>query len=70
VASDWQHRGLGRMLMDKLLAYLRARGTAEVFGQCLPENQGMAALAREEGFAVHMDADHTMHMRLRLPTPH
>ena len=66
VASGWQHRGLGRMLMDKLLAYLRARGTPEVFGQCLPENQGMAALAREEGFAVHMDADHTMHMRMRL----
>ncbi|MEJ8837309.1 bifunctional acetate--CoA ligase family protein/GNAT family N-acetyltransferase [Ramlibacter sp. AN1133] len=66
VASDWQHRGLGRMLMDKLLTYLRKRGTAEVFGQCLPENQGMAVLAREEGFEVHMDADHTMHMRLRL----
>jgi acetyltransferase len=68
VASAWQHRGLGRMLMDKLLAYLRARGTAEVFGQCLPENTGMATLAREMGFAVHIDVDHTVHMRLRLST--
>ncbi|HET8745351.1 MAG TPA: GNAT family N-acetyltransferase, partial [Ramlibacter sp.] len=68
VASDWQHHGLGGRLLDKLLAYLRARGTAEVFGQCLPENEGMAALAREKGFEVRMDRDHTMHMRLRLAT--
>ncbi len=69
VASGWQQRGLGRRLMDKLLAYLRARGTAQVFGQCLPENKGMAALARECGFTVQVDADHTMHMRLTLRTP-
>jgi acetyltransferase len=66
VASAWQHHGLGHRLMDKLLDYLRARGTAEVFGQCLPENKGMATLARECGFDIHTDADRTVHMRLRL----
>ncbi|MBC7599268.1 MAG: hypothetical protein H7238_09655, partial [Polaromonas sp.] len=32
--------------------YLRERGTAEVVGQCLPENAGMAALARQAGVKV------------------
>lgn len=66
VASDWQSRGLGRVLMAKLLAYLRARGTAEVFGQCLQENQGMVALAREAGFEVKPAPDGTISLRLPL----
>lgn len=65
IASDWQNRGLGRVLMDKLLAYLRAHGTAEVVGQCLQENRGMVALAREAGFEVKTAPDDTI--RLRLP---
>ena len=52
VATDWQGKGLGRVLLDKLTAYLRERGTAEVVGQCLPENAGMAALARQAGFEL------------------
>jgi acetyltransferase len=34
------------------LQYLRERGTAEVVGECLPENASMAALAKSLGFAV------------------
>ncbi|MDP2816887.1 MAG: bifunctional acetate--CoA ligase family protein/GNAT family N-acetyltransferase [Polaromonas sp.] len=52
VATEWQSKGLGRVLLDKLTAYLRERGTMEVVGQCLPENSGMAALARQAGFEV------------------
>jgi acetyltransferase len=52
VASSWQGKGLGRLLMDKLISYLKERGTAEVVGQCLLENKGMAALARQTGFNV------------------
>ena len=52
VTSGWQGKGLGRLLLDKLIAYLRARGTAEVVGECLLENTGMAALARHAGFKV------------------
>jgi acetyltransferase len=52
VASAWQGKGLGRLLLDKMVAYLRERGTAEIVGQCLPENAAMAALAREAGFEV------------------
>jgi acetyltransferase len=52
VASAWQGKGLGRVLLDKLVRYLRERGTVEVVGQCLTENAGMAALARQAGFEV------------------
>ncbi len=52
VATRWQGRGLGRLLLDKLLRYLRAHGTAEVVGECLPENLSVATLARNAGFAV------------------
>ena len=52
VATGWQGKGLGRLLLDKLTAYLRERGTAEVVGQYLPENAGMAALARQARFKL------------------
>jgi acetyltransferase len=52
VATRWQGRGLGRLLLDKLLRYLRTRGTAEVVGECLPENLSVASLARHVGFSV------------------
>ena len=41
-----------RELLDKLVRYLREHGTQQLLGQCLPENKGMAALAREMGFEV------------------
>lgn len=66
VAADWQHRGLGRKLMEKLLAYLRTRGVAVVSGQCLVENAGMIALARDLGFELRPEPQDTMRMRLAL----
>ena len=52
VASEWQGTGLGRRMLARLVQYLRERGTAEVLGECLPENTSMAALAASLGFAV------------------
>ncbi len=66
VAGGWQKRGLGRLLLDKLLAYQRARGTAEVIGSCLQDNAGMAALARQAGFEVGPAPDGTLSLRKRL----
>jgi acetyltransferase len=67
VASGWQRQGLGRLLLDKLVCYLRQRGTGEVVGQCLAENVGMASLARSLGFEVTpVPSDDTMAMRLDL----
>ncbi|MBA4329826.1 MAG: GNAT family N-acetyltransferase [Polaromonas sp.] len=67
VATQWQGCGLGRLLMDKLIRYLRERGTTEVVGQCLPENTGMAALAHQLGFSVSAATpEGTVAMRLAL----
>jgi acetyltransferase len=52
IASEWQGRGLGRIMLAKLLQYLREHGTAEVLGEFLPENASMAQLANSLGFAV------------------
>jgi acetyltransferase len=67
VAAAWQGKGLGRVLLAKLIRYLRERGTQEVTGQCLTENSAMAALARRSGFDVSAaGADGVMAMRLVL----
>ncbi|MDH4094867.1 MAG: bifunctional acetate--CoA ligase family protein/GNAT family N-acetyltransferase [Betaproteobacteria bacterium] len=52
VADDWQGRGLGRRLMEKLIAVARARGQRSMLGHVLAENRGMLALARKLGFVV------------------
>jgi acetyltransferase len=67
LASEWQGRGLGRTMLARLLQYLRERGTAEVVGECLPENASMAALAESLGFAVTPGAPgDSMALRLAL----
>jgi acetyltransferase len=49
---EWQRRGLGRVLLGKMVSYLSQRGTARLVGECLPENDAMASLARKLGFQV------------------
>lgn len=67
VASDWQGKGLGRLLLNKLIGYLRERGTAEIVGQCLPDNLAMAGLAQRAGFEVTPDLlQDSMALRLSL----
>ena len=66
VATGWQGKGLGRGLMEKMVRYLRARGTAELVGECLLENQAMAGLARSLGFSVKPGPDGmALHLALR-----
>jgi acetyltransferase len=67
VASAWQGKGLGSLLLAKLIAYLRARATREVVGKCLLENMSMASLARHAGFDLKDDPDEgaiSMHLSL------
>ncbi len=66
VATNWQGRGLGRLLLDKLTAYLRAKGTQELVGECLLENTRLAALARHAGFEITPAAEGTLWLRLVL----
>jgi acetyltransferase len=70
VAAPWQGKGLGRLLLNRLLGYLRERGTAVVTGQCLRDNAAMAGLARSAGFDVAADnSSDTFSMQLALNPP-
>jgi len=55
VRSDLKGRGLGKLLLEKMVAYLAARGTQRIVGRVLRENQAMRALVGELGFAVEAD---------------
>jgi acetyltransferase len=52
VADGWQGRGLGRRLMEQLIAVARARGLRRMIGHVLAENRGMIALAQKLGFVI------------------
>ncbi|MES2971978.1 MAG: bifunctional acetate--CoA ligase family protein/GNAT family N-acetyltransferase [Pseudomonadota bacterium] len=56
VATAWQGKGLGTALMRRMAAYLRTRGTIEMVGECMTENEGMTRLARAAGFTVSAGA--------------
>ena len=70
VRSDLKGQGLGALLMDKLLRYCRARGTQQVVGEALPDNQRMLELARRLGFTLAADSRQgTVRLRLVLAHP-
>lgn len=57
VADAWQGRGLGTVMMEKLVATARAEGLARLRGVILAENREMLDLARRLGFAVRHAPD-------------
>ena len=52
IRSALKGRGLGGVLMDKIIRYCRERGTRRLVGQVMRENTAMVALARSRGFEV------------------
>jgi acetyltransferase len=67
VRSDLQQRGLGRLLMRKMIGYCRERGTRRLVALVLHENLTMLALARTFGFTPeNADADRES-VRIVLP---
>ncbi|MBI5616240.1 MAG: GNAT family N-acetyltransferase [Gammaproteobacteria bacterium] len=52
IRSDMKQRGLGRILLSKLIDYQRARGTKELTGQVLAQNRPMLDLCRSLGFVA------------------
>ncbi|MDG4606171.1 MAG: GNAT family N-acetyltransferase, partial [Candidatus Contendobacter sp.] len=47
--------GLGNLLMQRIIAYARARGIREIHGEVLQENKSMLQLDRSLGFSIHSD---------------
>jgi acetyltransferase len=66
VRSDLKGHGLGKALMQKLIAYCRSRGTREIVGEALPQNTRVIRLVKSLGFEV-TPAPEEGTMRLRLP---
>jgi acetyltransferase len=67
VRSDLKGRGLGALLMEKMLRYCGARGTHEVVGETLPDNVRMLQLAHRLGFTVTPAVEQgSVGMRLQL----
>jgi acetyltransferase len=80
VFSDMKGRGLGRLLMARLIEYARARGFRRLYGDVLRENTPMLGLCQAIGFeidggqvrepgVVHLSLDLTKRTRTRTKKP-
>ena len=52
VRSDWKGRGVGFLLMTRLIDIARQRGIGELTGEVLRENEPMLQMCRELGFSM------------------
>jgi acetyltransferase len=52
VRSDWQHRGLGRAMMEALVAYAARRGLRRLWGEVEHDNRRMLELSKSLGFTA------------------
>jgi acetyltransferase len=52
VRSDWKGRGVGFLLMTRLIDIARQRGIGELAGEVLRENKPMLQMCRELGFSM------------------
>ena len=57
VADAWQRRGVGRMLMDRLVDCAKARGVRRLEGSVLRGNRNMLRFTESFGFIAHDDPD-------------
>ncbi len=66
VRSDVKGRGLGWLLMRRIIDYARSRGIARLVGDVLRENQAMLELARDLGFRMEASGHDPAVVRIRL----
>ncbi|MES2537085.1 MAG: bifunctional acetate--CoA ligase family protein/GNAT family N-acetyltransferase [Pseudomonadota bacterium] len=52
VRSDLKEKGLGQLLMTKVIEYCRSRGTQRIVGEAMSHNQRVLALVGHLGFKV------------------
>jgi acyl-CoA synthetase (NDP forming)/RimJ/RimL family protein N-acetyltransferase len=55
VRSDLKGRGIGRLMMERIIAYAASQGLKTLFGLVLAENKGMLHLARAVGFTARTE---------------
>jgi acetyltransferase len=66
VRTDMKGQGFGYFLMNKIIAYARARGVRRLYGDVLRENESMMKMCREFGFAFHPVAEDGEIVRVEL----
>jgi acetyltransferase len=65
--SDMKGKGLGWLLLTRIIDYAKSRGTRWMIGEVLRENAGMLALARRAGFEFTTTEDPgVVGLRMRL----
>jgi acetyltransferase len=55
VRREMSNRGLGTLLMRRIIAYARSRGIRTIWGTVLHENARMLQICRELGFTLEPD---------------
>ncbi len=50
IRSDLKGKGLGRVLMNKIIDYCKSKNTRQISGMTMPTNRGMLTLAQKIGF--------------------
>lgn len=57
VADDWQHQGLGKLLLRRLIEHARSHGVRYLYSMDAVNNDRMRRLARDVGFTEYPDPD-------------
>lgn len=57
IADAWQGRGIGRRMMEKLIAVAKSRGLERIYGDVLSTNRDMLEFCRKLDFTLGRHAD-------------
>jgi RimJ/RimL family protein N-acetyltransferase len=57
IADAWQHKGLGELLVKRLITYAKTHGVKQLYSVELADNTAMRELASELGMSVRRDPD-------------
>ena len=66
VQDDLTGKGLGMLLMQRIIDYAKTRGLSEIVGHVLSENTKMLKLCEELGFTIERQDDDAGTVRVRL----
>jgi acetyltransferase len=67
VRTDWKGRGVGYLLMNRLIDIARQWGVGELVGEVLPENAPMLEMCSALGFAIGPNSEEPGVVRVRKP---
>jgi acetyltransferase len=66
VRDQWQAKGVGKILMDKLFRIAKDKGIKEIYGSVLAENSKMLNFAKKLGFEIIDTEGEIVYIRLKL----